>query len=165
MDSVYIEFAAILALILANGFFAASEFALIASRRSRILNLARKGDKRAARTRQLLKKPERFLAAVQVGITFIGTLAGVFSGATVVDSLTPLVRQIPVEAIRNTAQPIAIATVVILVSVFTVLLGELIPKYIALSNPEKIALIVTRPIALLSRLLFFFVGFLTLRRG
>jgi len=162
MNSGYIEFAAIFALILANGFFAASEFALIASRRSRILNLARKGDKRAARTRQLLKKPERFLAAVQVGITFIGTLAGVFSGATVVDSITPIIRQIPVEAIRNTAQPISIAVVVIVVSVLTVLLGELIPKYIALSNPEKIALHVTRPIALLSRLLFFFISFLTL---
>jgi len=161
MDSAVIELLAIFALILVNGFFAASEFALIASRKSRILNLSRHGDKRAARTRQLLKRPDRFLAAVQVGITFVATLAGVFSGATLVKTITPTIREIPVAAVSDTAHGIAIALVVIFISVSTIVIGELIPKYIALGNPEKIAMRVTRPIWLFSQAAFVIVGMLT----
>ncbi len=161
MDSEVLELLAIFVLILANGFFAASEFALIASRKSRILNLARKGDKRAARTRQFLKKPEKFLAAIQVGITFIATLAGVFSGATLVRSVVPYIREIPIPAVSNAAHPISIGIVVVVISILTVVIGELIPKYVALSNPEKIAMRVTRPISIFSRLTFVLVGMLT----
>lgn len=160
MHSEVLELLAIFVLILANGFFAASEFALIASRKSRILNLARKGDKRAARTRQFLKKPEKFLAAIQVGITFIATLAGVFSGATLVRSVVPYIRDIPVPAISKAAHPISIGIVVVLISILTVVIGELIPKYVALSNPEKIAIRVTRPISIFSRVTFVLVGIL-----
>lgn len=160
MHSEVLELLAIFVLILANGFFAASEFALIASRKSRILNLARKGDKRAARTRQFLKKPEKFLAAIQVGITFIATLAGVFSGATLVRSVVPYIRDIPIPAISKAAHPISIGIVVVLISILTVVIGELIPKYVALSNPEKIALRVTRPISIFSRVTFVLVGLL-----
>lgn len=160
MHSAVFELLAIFVLILANGFFAASEFALIASRKSRILNLARKGDRRAARTRQLLKKPEKFLAAIQVGITFIATLAGVFSGATLVRSVVPYIRDIPIPAISTAAHPISIGIVVVLISILTVVIGELIPKYVALSNPEKIALRVTRPISIFSRVTFVLVGLL-----
>ncbi len=161
MDTTVIELLAIFALILANGFFAASEFALIASRRSRILNLVRKGDKRASRTRQLLKKPDRFLAAIQIGITFVATLAGVFSGATIVKTITPQIRQIPIPAISNTAHGVAIVIVVVFISVLSVVIGELIPKYIALGNPEKIALRVTRPISFFSKATFVIVSVLT----
>jgi len=161
MDSSIIELLAILALVLANGFFAASEFALVASRKSRIKNLSRKGDRRAAITAALLAKPDRFLAAIQVGITFVATLAGVFGGATIVRTLTPVIEEIPIAAISNTAHPIAIAIVVIFISVLSVVIGELIPKYIALGNPEKIALAVSRPISIFSTLTFFVVGFLT----
>ncbi len=161
MDSAVIELLAIFALILANGFFAASEFALIASRRSRILNLVRRGNKRAARTRDLLRRPDKFLAAIQVGITFVATLAGVFSGATLVETITPAIREFPVAAISNTAHGVAIALVVIFISVLSVVIGELIPKYIALSNPEKIAMRVTRPISLFSKATFVIVGTLT----
>jgi putative hemolysin len=160
MHSEVLELLAIFVLILANGFFAASEFALIASRKSRILNLARKGDKRAARTRQFLKKPEKFLAAIQVGITFIATLAGVFSGATLVRSVVPYIRDIPIPAISKAAHPISIGIVVVLISILTVVIGELIPKYVALSNPEKIAMRVTRPISIFSRVTFVLVGIL-----
>jgi len=160
MNSGVIELLAIFVLILANGFFAASEFALIASRKSRILNLARKGDKRAARTRQFLKKPEKFLAAIQVGITFIATMAGVFSGATLVRSITPYIRDIPVPAISSAAHPISIGIVVVIISILTVVIGELVPKYVALSNPEKIAMRVTLPISIFSRLTFVLVGLL-----
>jgi len=161
MESSILELLAILVLVLANGFFAASEFALIASRRSRMKNLSRQGDRRAKRASALMARPDRFLATIQVGITFITTLAGVFGGATLVKSLTPLVRDLPVEAISRAAHPIAIAVVVIFISVLSVVLGELIPKYIALGNPEKIALAVSRPIDIFSRLTFFLVGLLT----
>ncbi len=160
MHSGVLELLAIFVLILANGFFAASEFALIASRKSRILNLARKGDKRAARTRQFLKKPEKFLAAIQVGITFIATLAGVFSGATLVRNVVPYIKDIPIPAISKAAHPISIGIVVVVISILTVVIGELIPKYVALSNPEKIAMRVTRPISIFSRLTFVLVGIL-----
>jgi len=162
MESSILELLAIFALVLANGFFAASEFALIASRRSRLKNLARQGDRRAKRTTLLLARPDRFLATIQVGITFIATLAGVFGGATLVKTLAPLIRDIPVDAISRAAHPIAIVVVVVFISALSVVLGELIPKYIALGNPEKIALAVSRPISIFSRLTFFLVGLMTL---
>jgi putative hemolysin len=162
MDSSIIELLAIFILVLANGFFAASEFALIAARKSRLREMAEKGDRRAIRTSSLIVKPEKFLATIQVGITFIATLAGVFGGATLVKTLIPLIQDIPVQTISNTAQPIAIVIIVIFISVLSVVLGELIPKYIAMGNPERIALAVTRPISIFSRLTFFLVALLNL---
>lgn len=161
MHSGLVELIAIIALVLANGFFAASEFALIAARKSRIKNWARKGDVRAARTKRLLQQPDRFLATIQVGITFIGTLAGVFGGATLVDILIPYIKRVPIEGVSAAAPPIAIIVVVILISSLSVVLGELVPKYLALANPERMALAVTRPIWLFSRLTFFLVALLS----
>jgi len=161
MDRAYFEVLAILLLILANGFFAASEFALIAASRSRLKNWARKGDKRAAHARDLLTHPEKFLATIQVGITFVATLAGVFGGATLVPYLVPVIRQVPIDFVRRSAEPIAIVSVVVIISFLTLIVGELIPKYIALAAPEKISMHVARPIALFSRLSFFLVAFLT----
>ncbi|MCK5126213.1 MAG: HlyC/CorC family transporter [candidate division Zixibacteria bacterium] len=161
MNSGYFEIIAIVALILANGFFAASEFALIASRKSRLKNWAAKGNKRAERTRQLLKKPERFLATIQVGITFVATLAGVFSGATFVKYIDPVIKSIPSDIIQSNAHSISIVIIVIIVSFLSVIVGELIPKYIAMSAPEKIALWITRPISIFSKMTFFLVSFMT----
>ncbi|MEE9442285.1 MAG: hemolysin family protein [candidate division Zixibacteria bacterium] len=161
MDRSILELSAILVLILANGFFAASEFALIASRKSLLKNWARKGDTRAARTRDFIARPDKFLATIQVGITFVATLAGVFSGATLVQYLVPSLQKIPIEIIQNAAGPIAIGIVVIVISFLSIVIGELIPKYIALAAPEKIAILVTRPISIFSKLSFFVVTFLT----
>ncbi|MFH1699512.1 MAG: hemolysin family protein [Candidatus Zixiibacteriota bacterium] len=161
MDRAYFEISVILVLILANGFFAASEFALIASRKSRLKNWAKKGDVRAARTREFIARPDKFLATIQVGITFVATLAGVFSGATLVQYIVPFLKKIPIVIIQSAPGPIAIGIVVIVISFLTVVVGELIPKYIALANPEKIAIRVTRPISIFSKLSFFIVTFLT----
>ncbi len=161
MDNGIIELFAIIALVLANGFFAASEFALIAARKSRIKNWARKGDRRAARTRKLLQQPERFLATIQVGITFIGTLAGVFGGATLVKNLAFSLERSSVNVIRTTAHPVAIVIVVVFISIMSVIVGELVPKYLALINPEKMAVRITRPIWIFSRATFFLVSFFT----
>jgi putative hemolysin len=161
MDTGILELFAIIALILANGFFAASEFALIAARKSRIKNWARKGNRAAARTRRLLQQPDRFLATIQVGVTFVGTLAGVFGGATLVENLSVVLQRSPIEFIRTTAHPIAIVIVVVFISFLSIMLGELVPKYIALINPEKMALRITRPIWIFSRATFFLVSFFT----
>lgn len=158
---IILELLAILALVLANGFFAASEFALIAARKSRIKNWIKQGNKKAVRTSRLLQHPEKFLAAIQVGITFVATLAGVFGGATLVQALSPHVARIPVEFIRNASEATAFIIVVFFITFLSVVVGELIPKYIALANPEKYALWVTRPISIFSRMAFFLVGFLT----
>jgi putative hemolysin len=161
MDNGILELLAIIALVLANGFFAASEFALIAARKSRIKNWARKGDRRAARTRKLLQQPDRFLATIQVGVTFVGTLAGVFGGATLVKNLALWLERSPIQAVRTTAHPIAIVVVVVFISILSVILGELVPKYLALINPEKMAVRITRPIWIFSRATFFLVNLFT----
>lgn len=160
MNSTLIELLAILALILANGFFAASEFSLIAARKSRIKQLADKGDERAARTHRFLQQPEKFLATIQVAITFIATLTGVFGGVTLVAAITPQIEKIPLAMISETAEPIAIGIIVLFISFLSVVLGELMPKYIALANPEKIALRVTRPVSFFSSIAFVLVDFL-----
>ncbi len=159
---IVLELLAIIILVLANGFFAASEFALIAARKSRIKNWAKKGNKKAVRTQKLLQQPDRFLATIQVGITFVATLAGVFGGATLVTALVPTVAHIPIDFINHAAEPISFVVVVVFITFLSVVIGELIPKYLALANPENYALRVTRPISLFSRLTFFLVGFLTL---
>jgi putative hemolysin len=161
MDKLFLELCVILILILANGFFAASEFALIASRKSRLKNWAKKGDARAARTRDFIARPDKFLATIQVGITFVATLAGVFSGATLIQYIVPSLQKIPIKIIQNAAEPIAIGIIVIIISFLSIVIGELIPKYIALAAPEKIAILVTRPISLFAKLSFFVVTFLT----
>lgn len=156
-----LKIGAIFILILANGFFAASEFSLIAARKSRIKHLAEKGDRRAERTVKLLKMPDRFLASVQVGITLIATLAGVFGGATLVDGMSRLIAASQFDFISSASRPISIVVIVVVISYFSIVLGELIPKYIALANPEKLAIRVSGPISLFSRMAFVPVSFLS----
>jgi putative hemolysin len=160
MELPYFKLLAILILVLANGFFAASEFALIASRRGRINHLVRRGDKRAMRIQKLHQQPDRFLATIQIGIAFLSTLAGVFGGAAFVSSLSPVIKQVPVHFIQDQAEPIAIVLIGLGISFFTVLIGELIPKYIALAKPESIALLVSLPISLFSRMTSYLAGFM-----
>lgn len=129
---IILELLAVLILVLANGFFAASEFALIAARKSRIKNWIKQGKKGAKRTARLLQHPDRFLAAIQVGITFVATLAGVFGGATLVQALVPGVEEIPITFVQNNSEAISFAAVVIFITFLSVVVGELIPKYMAL---------------------------------
>lgn len=161
MNSTIFEVLAIFVLVLGNGFFAMSEFALISAKRSRIKNWAEKGDKRAIHTRKILKYPDRFLATIQVGITFISTLAGVFGGATIVQTLTPYIKSIRINVISQSAEPISIVLVVVLISFLSIVVGELMPKYVAMRMPEVIAVRVTKPISIFSNLTFFLVNFLS----
>lgn len=161
MGNSWIEILVILALIVANGFFAASEIALISARRSRIKHLSEKGHKKAKLVNKLQSKPDVFLATIQVGITLVGTLASVVGGAKVVGDLKLLIERIPSPAIRNSSESIAIGIVVVAITYLLLVLGELVPKYLALSFPERVAFRTVGPVNLLSRLSFLIVKLLS----
>ena len=147
---------AIILLIVANGYFALSEFSIIASRKSKLISKLEKGSKSAKAAIELHDTPEKFLATVQVGITLFATLAGVYGGASIVETVEALIKTIPVPYISSSAKSISVATIAILITIFSVVFGELVPKYLALSNPEKYAQIVSRPIKLFIKFTSFF---------
>ncbi len=147
MGSVLTEVLIILALILANGFFVLSEFALISSRKSRLSHLAKGGNKSAGRAVELIDKTDKALAAMQVGITFVATLAAVYGGATIVEIMTPRLAESIIPFVARNAHSIAVGAVVFSITFLTVVLGELAPKYVALAHAERITLAVVRPLA------------------
>ena len=161
MNNIYLEILAILLLIAANGFFALSEFSIIASRKTKLKRMAKQGRTGAARAEKIHARPEAFLATVQVGITFIGTLAGVFGGMTIVNSLTPFIARIPIDAVAHATRPISFFIVVFSISFLSVVIGELVPKYIALARPERIALAVSGPMTWFIKGSFFLVRLLS----
>ncbi|MDP2960371.1 MAG: CNNM domain-containing protein, partial [candidate division Zixibacteria bacterium] len=146
MDNYWIQIILIVALILANGFFASSEFSLITLRKSRVKELVDSGNKKALLVQRLQSEPEKFLATVQIGVTLVGTLASVVGGAKIVHLLTPLIKKIPLEFIQRWSESISIAIVVIGIAYLSLVIGELVPKYIALRYSEKVALRVAGPI-------------------
>jgi putative hemolysin len=127
----------IVILILISGFFAMSEAAIFAARRSRLQHRANEGDMRAQRALELSGKPNRFLPTVTIGITLVGILSGAIGGAPVADTLAAQLEKIP--ALIPYSHSIALFIVVSLLTFVTMLLGELVPKRIALYNAEKIA--------------------------
>ena len=146
-------------LILLNGFFALSEIALVSSKKSRLEQL-KKDKRRGAKTAlRLLKDSESFLSAIQVGITLIGIVTGVYGGISIADNLTPFIQQF--DLFKNSAEEIALAFTVLTITYFSIVIGELVPKSIALSNPEKIAIRIAPPIYYLSMILYPFVKFLS----
>jgi len=160
MNNPYFEIIAILILIGANGFFSLSEFSIIASRKSKLKQMAEEGNRAALKAAKIQSQPESFLATVQVGITFVGVLAGVFSGMTLVGMLEPYVASIPIPIISDSAQTISFFIIVITIACLTIVVGELVPKYLALSEPERIASAVSGPLNWFSKAGFFFVKFL-----
>lgn len=161
MGNAWIEILIIILLILANGFFASSEIALISARKSRIKQLAQKGHKKAQLVDKLKSKPDLFLATIQVGITLVGTLASVVGGARIVDLLQPLIKRIPAASIQNASESIAIGIVVVVITYLLLVIGELVPKYLALAYPEKIAFGTVGPLNILSKVAFIFVNILS----
>jgi putative hemolysin len=154
-----LEVGIILLLILTNGFFAMAEIALIAARRTRVVQLAEEGNARAQVVRRLQEDPNRFLATVQVGVTLVGTLAGAVGGASAVHTLQPLLARVPVLAPWSGV--LALAVVVMTITYFSLVVGELIPKSLALAHPERTALGVARTVDALSRASRLLVGLLT----
>lgn len=138
----------IVALTVANGFFAGSEIALVGVRKARIQELAEKGSARAKALLSLRSEPERFLATVQVGMTVVGATAAAFGGASIAKRLEPLLAQY--DWLREHAEGVALALVVAAVSFLTIVVGELVPKSLALRASERYALLVARPLVALS---------------
>jgi len=157
----WLEVGLILLLILANGFFSGSEMAIISVRRSRIDQLAEEGHKSAEVVARLKDDSDRFLATVQVGITLVGSLASALGGASAIEFLRPLLQQSEHAFIREWGEVIALGMIVIIISYLSLVIGELVPKTLALRYSEKIALFVARPLDLLSRMFSAIVRFLT----
>jgi putative hemolysin len=146
---VAFEIAVILLLILLNGVFSMSELALVSARRARLAVLARKGVAGAAAANRLAEDPQRFLPTVQVGITLVSMLTGVFGGARLAKQLGAWLEGFGVSG--SLAEPLALAGVVLAITFATMILGELVPKQLALRRPEVIAARVARPIGWLAR--------------
>ena len=131
------EILIILLLILANGLFSLAEMALVSARKTKLLARAEDGDAGAKTALALLDKPNRFLSTVQVFITAIGILSGALGGATIADHLATLLARVP--GLAKSASGIAIAIVVLTITYLSLVLGELIPKRVALENPERLS--------------------------
>jgi putative hemolysin len=147
--AVGLEILLILLLVLLNGAFAMSELAIVSSRRIRLQALQRQGSTAAAAAIELHENPQRFLPTVQVGITLVGVLAGAFGGARLAGLLGEVIEQIP--GLAPFASEIAFVAVVVAITYLSLILGELVPKQIALRHPERVALLVSPPLLLLSR--------------
>jgi putative hemolysin len=156
-----LELLLILIFLVLNGFFAASEIAIVTSRRSFIKNLADRGSHRANSLMKLQSEPDRLLATVQVGVTVMGALASAVGGAMSVTTLEPILASIPIPLIAKGSVAISIGIVVIVISYLSLIIGELVPKSIALRNPEKIGLFVSGPITFISRISSLIVNVLT----
>jgi putative hemolysin len=146
--SIGLEIAIILLLIVINGLFSLSELALVSVRRARLAVLERKGVPGAAAARALADDPARFLPTVQVGITLVSVLTGVFGGARIAIHLQVWLEQWP--AMVPFAESLALGIVVIITTYLTLVLGELVPKQLALRAPELMASRVARPVAALA---------------
>lgn len=142
------EIIILLLLTVINGIFAMSEIAIISARKSKVQQAAQSGNTNAKAALDLINSPNKFLSTVQVGITLIGIIAGAFGATTLGDTLAAMLYQIPFLAPFSNA--IAITIVVALVTFLSLVLGELVPKRLALNNPEAIALFMARPMQALS---------------
>jgi putative hemolysin len=137
-------------LILLNGLFAMSEAAVFASHKARLQHRANEGDANARRALTLAENPNRFLPTVQIGITLIGVLTGAFGGVTLADAMATEIEKIP--ALAPYAHGFSLAFVVILITFFSMLIGELVPKRLALQNAEKIAAGIAGPMSFIALL-------------
>ena len=149
--AISIEATIILLMILVNGLFAMAELALVSARRARLAAMERRGVAGAANARTLAEDPQRFLPTVQVGITLVSVLTGVFGGARIASHLQVwLLSTWP--GMEGAAETVALAIVVVITTYLTLVLGELVPKQLALRTPEAMAVWVARPISWLARI-------------
>jgi len=149
MSIVAVEVVIIFLLILANGVLALSEIAVVSARKARLQWLADSGHRKAAVALLLAQSPDTFLATVQIGITLVGVLAGAFGGATLAEKIEEWLGRYPILAPYGEA--IGVGIVVVVITYFSLVLGELVPKRIALNNPERLASAVANPMQLLAR--------------
>ncbi len=159
---MWLEILLISIFILINGFFAASEIAVVTSRKSRIKQLMEEGSKNAIVLNKLKETPDRFLATIQIGVTLAGAIASAVGGAAAVKVIKPLLKDVPIPIISASSEVISIGIVVVIIAYFSLIFGELIPKSFALSNPEKLGLITAPIIDKFSKIATVFVRILTM---
>ncbi|WP_297206838.1 hemolysin family protein [uncultured Brachyspira sp.] len=140
----------IIVLILLNGIFAMSEIAVISARKTSLMKDSKEGNKGAATALSLANDPDKFLSTIQIGITLIGILTGIYSGDTVAKELSNILTKIHIP--QTYTHIIAQVIVVALVTYLTLIFGELVPKRIGMVMPEKIAKVVSRPMTILSKI-------------
>lgn len=158
MSEVFFEIGIVFVLILINGLFAMSEIAIVSVRRARLEQLRDDGSKRAEATLALVNDPNRFLSTVQIGITLVGIFAGAYGGATLAQRVAPLLTPWLSE---TAARGVSLVIVVSLITYLSVVVGELVPKRLALQYAESISLLVTWPMSMLSKVATPFVWLLS----
>jgi putative hemolysin len=146
--SYFFEIVIILVLIVLNGFFAMSEFALVSAKKTRLRQRAEEGDTQAVAALKLASEPTSFLSTIQIGITLVGIFAGVFGGATIAEGLAAYIREFP--ALAPYSDILSITLVVFAITYLTLIFGELVPKALALNKAESIASNVAKPMIILS---------------
>jgi putative hemolysin len=150
MLNLSLQVAIIVALIILNGLFAMSETALVSSRKTRLRQRAEAGDRGARTALELADEPTRFLSTVQIGISLIGILAGAFGGATLAEPLAGALRGLP--GLAPYSGPVAFGIVVAAITYLSLIVGELVPKRLALNDAEAVASRMSRPMRFLSTL-------------
>ncbi len=151
-----------LILILTNAVFACAEIAVLSANENRLECLKKEGDKRAIRLLHLIEEPSRFLSTIQVGITLAGFLASAFAADNFSDKLVNLFVQLGVNIKPATLDTIAVILITIILSYFTLIFGELVPKRLAMKNPERISLIISGLIAFVAKIFNPIVWLLTI---
>ncbi len=149
MGLIALEIFIILLLLLANGVFAMTELAVLSARKARLRQLAEKGDRAAAAALELTAAPNRFLSTVQIGITLISICAGAFGGATLAQNIGAALAT--VSGLERYAESLGVVIVVITLTYFSLIIGELVPKRLALGNAEGIARFMAGPMTVLAR--------------
>ncbi|MBN1815281.1 MAG: HlyC/CorC family transporter [Anaerolineae bacterium] len=148
--SIGLELFFLMLLIVVNGVFAMSELAVVSARKTRLQQRAQEGDRKASVALELANAPNQFLATIQIGITLVGIFAGAFGGATLAEEMAEVFTQVPFLAAYGEA--ISVAIVVLATTYLSLVIGELVPKRLAMSNPEQIASTVAPAMRTLSRL-------------
>jgi putative hemolysin len=149
MSPIIPELAIIFLLTIVNGLFAMSEVALLAARKGRLQNQASQGNVRAGTALALQQDPNNFLSTVQIGITLVGVLSGAFGGVTIAEELAAYLQRYPLLAPYSEA--ISVSVVVLGVSYLLLILGELVPKRLALHSPERVAASVAKPMSVIAK--------------
>jgi len=147
---LHFELLIILLLIIANGLLSMTEMAVVSSRRALLRQLAEDGDEGAKAALELANNPNQLLSTIQTGMTLVATLAGAFGGATIAEELAVYFGNI--SALAPYSSGLSLFAIVLLITIFSLVLGELVPKRIALSNPERIASLTAPTLRALSRI-------------
>jgi len=149
MGQIGLEILLIFILLIINGLFSMSEIAVVTSRKVRLQKRAEEGNAGAKAAIEIAESPDRFLSTVQIGITLVAILSGAFGGAALAVHLAPIVER--VSFLEGYAESISFVAVVLVITYFSLVIGELVPKKIALNRPERIAALISRPMNFISK--------------